>query len=200
MPDTLSPMTLRYDVANLNCGGWRRAGANRARKRFPACSPRPSITPSAAPTSWWARISTRRPSGRPWTNAGYPVSERADPARLRVEVGNLTCGSCVARAEAALTDMPGVTGARVNLATGRADIFGAPEGGFDALSRHMQKAGYPVRPIEDASASAAPGEDDRAEIATYRRAFLIAALLTLSGLHRRDGRTRCFRPSITGLP
>ena len=178
MPDTLSPMTLRYDVANLNCGG---------------CAARAQTALAALPGVHSATVNfaTRRAdlvvgpdfdadaAGSAMDDAGYPVTERPDPTRLRVEVGNLTCGSCVARAEAALTDMPGVTGARVNLATGRADIFGTPEGGFEALSRHMKNAGYPVRPLEDASAAAPPGEDDRDEIATYRRSFLIAALLTL---------------------
>src|SRR6056297_2226348 len=171
-------MTLRYDVANLNCGG---------------CAAKLTVALAALPgvQSATVNFATRRAdlvvgpdfdadaAGSAMDDAGFPVSERPDPTRLRVEVGNLTCGSCVARAEAALTDMPGVTGARVNLATGRADIFGTPEGGFEALSRHMKNAGYPVRPLEDASAAAPPGEDDRDEIATYRRSFLIAALLTL---------------------
>src|SRR6056297_1872526 len=171
-------MTLRYDVANLNCGG---------------CAAKLTVALAALPgvQSATVNFATRRAdlvvgpdfdadaAGSAMDDAGFPVSERPDPTRLRVEVGNLTCGSCVARAEAALTDMPDVTGARVNLATGRADIFGTPEGGFEALSRHMKNAGYPVRPLEDASAAAPPGEDDRDEIATYRRSFLIAALLTL---------------------
>jgi heavy metal translocating P-type ATPase len=178
VPDTLSPITLRYDVANLNCGG---------------CASRAQTALSAVPgvQSATVNFATRRADlvvgpdfdggafGPAMEKAGYPVTERTDPTRLRVEVDNLTCGSCVARAEAALMEVPGVTEARVNLATGRADIFGAPQGGFDVLSRHMQTAGYPVRPLGDASAAAAPREEDRDEIATYRRAFLVAAVLTL---------------------
>ena len=87
------PNDLRYDVGEPELRRLRRAGANRGSQRFPACSPRPSITPSAAPNT------PPRGGGGPgisgdaeavgpaMDNAGYPVSERADPARLRVEVG-----------------------------------------------------------------------------------------------------------------
>jgi P-type Cu+ transporter len=41
-------------------------------------------------------------------------------AEQRLEVGGMTCASCVARVERALKSVPGVVSANVNLATERA--------------------------------------------------------------------------------
>jgi Cu+-exporting ATPase len=178
VPDTFRPDTRRYDVANLTCG---------------SCVSRAEAALSAIPGVETARVNlaTRRAEvetgpgfdpdaiGPAMQAAGYPVSERTTHGRVRLEVENLHCGSCVARAEAALSAMPGVTAARVNLATRRAEIDGAPEGGFDALARHMADAGYPVHRIDRAQPSPTPDGGDRDETAPYRRAFLIAAVLTL---------------------
>ncbi len=74
------------------------------------------------------------------------TSIKDTPRRFSVE--NLTCGSCVARAETALAAVPGVISAQVNLATRRADLVTGE--GFDAtaLAGAMDKAGYPVHPID----------------------------------------------------
>lgn len=93
-------------------------------------------------------------------------------------VENLSCASCVGRAEAALTAAPGVLKASVNLASGRARVT-ALAGMTDptTLSRTLTAAGYPARPVD------AEGEDQAArhsrETRQAKRAFLIAALLTL---------------------
>ena len=61
---------------------------------------------------------------------------------LRLDVTGLTCGGCVRRAEAALAAVPGVTTARVNLATRRAEV----EGGVSLpdLGAALARAGYPA--------------------------------------------------------
>jgi Cu+-exporting ATPase len=66
----------------------------------------------------------------------------------RFTVDNLTCGGCVARAETALSGVPGVVSAQVNLATRRAEV--SVDDRFDAavLTAAMTKAGYPVHPID----------------------------------------------------
>ncbi|BDW86923.1 heavy metal translocating P-type ATPase [Roseicyclus marinus] len=79
------------------------------------------------------------------------------PALRRYSVDNLTCGSCVARAETALAAVPGVESAVVNLATRRADLrIGA---GFDpaALATAMTSAGYPVHPVDGVALRASVG-------------------------------------------
>lgn len=62
---------------------------------------------------------------------------------LRLDVTGLNCGGCVRRAEAALGAVPGVSAARVNLATKRAEVDHnglSPQVLADALA----KAGYPA--------------------------------------------------------
>jgi len=75
------------------------------------------------------------------------MSDTAHALTLRYSVANLNCGSCAARAEAALAKLPGVREARVNLATRRAEL--STEDGFDARSVEsaMETAGYPVTPL-----------------------------------------------------
>jgi len=83
--------------------------------------------------------------------------DTASGAARRYTIDNLSCGSCVARAETALSAVPGVLSAEVNLATRRAVLFiGA---GFDpaALSAAMDKAGYPVHRLEGRALRATVG-------------------------------------------
>jgi Cu+-exporting ATPase len=109
--------------------------------------------------------------------AGYPVST-ADGRALRVSVANMTCGSCAARVEAALTELPEVLEARVNPALERADLRLAEGADFSRVEAAMEAAGYPVAPLHapDAAPDTEPPED---EAAPLRRAFLWAAALTL---------------------
>ena len=76
-----------------------------------------------------------------------PRDSLAAPIR-RYSVDNLTCGGCVARAETALSKVPGVDAATVNLATRNAELRTGD--GFDpaALIATMETAGYPVHPID----------------------------------------------------
>ncbi|MDG4647154.1 heavy metal translocating P-type ATPase [Roseibacterium sp. SDUM158017] len=179
MPDTLQQHRLRYDIANLSCGG---------------CAARARTALSAIPGVAEARVNfaTRRADilpgpgfdpgavGPAMEKAGYPATPHAPARPIRLEVANLSCGSCVARAEKALLNAPGVEEATVNLATRRAEIRTGGPFEMDALQSHMEAAGYPVRPLDDtpeAASATAPAERD--EAAPYRRAFVISALLTL---------------------
>ena len=67
------------------------------------------------------------------------------PTERRVALENLSCAGCVRRAEAALSSVPGVSGATVNLATRDAVITAAPETDMATLRQTMQRAGYPLR-------------------------------------------------------
>ncbi|MBC7133737.1 MAG: copper-translocating P-type ATPase [Roseovarius sp.] len=105
--------------------------------------------------------------------ANYPARE--ETVTLRVE--GLSCASCVARAEAALTALPAVLEASVNLATQTAQVRYLP-GSTDAaaLARALTEAGYPAR-------AAAQGDDPAArrarEIVRARRLVQVAGALTL---------------------
>jgi len=81
-------------------------------------------------------------------SAGYAVP--AQPLELQIE--GMTCASCVGRVEKALSAIPGVRGASVNLATERAQVIGA---GLDpaALIAAVERAGYSARVATGAGAS-----------------------------------------------
>jgi heavy metal translocating P-type ATPase len=68
---------------------------------------------------------------------------------LVLDVEGMTCASCVAHVERALKAVPGVTGARVNLVTERAEVIG-PTLDRLALVKAVVDAGYEVRarPVE----------------------------------------------------
>ena len=59
-------------------------------------------------------------------------------------VGGLSCASCVGRATRAIEAVPGVTGATVNLATGRATVALSDPSAIVGVARALESAGYPV--------------------------------------------------------
>ena len=67
-------------------------------------------------------------------------------AAIRLELQNMTCAGCARRAEAALTEVPGVARAQVNFATHSAEVEGTATP--DALATALARAGYPARSTE----------------------------------------------------
>lgn len=64
---------------------------------------------------------------------------------VSISVSGMTCAACVMHVEHALTDVPGVEDARVNLASERA-VVEVPEGlSFDVLASAVKDAGYGAR-------------------------------------------------------
>ncbi len=133
---------------------------------------------------------------------GHPMRE----ADVALDVDGLSCASCVGRLERALTALPGVLSAQVNLANGRAVVRYA-EAAVDPqeIAQASAAAGYPARPHRDPGDGAAPEADpeapQKAEAATLRRDALVAGLLALPvvliemgshvipGMHELVGRT-----------
>jgi Cu+-exporting ATPase len=107
--------------------------------------------------------------------AGYPAATEV----LRLSIADMSCASCVGRVERALTAVPGVVAAEVNLATEQATV--TVLAGSVPLSRVLEasaSAGYPATSAETAVSTAA--EDAKAdESDRLGRLALIAALLTL---------------------
>lgn len=68
------------------------------------------------------------------------------PTRLTLPVTGMTCASCAGRVERALRKVPGVTEARVNLASERAEAEGTAS--LDALREAIARAGYGVAETE----------------------------------------------------
>ena len=69
----------------------------------------------------------------------------SDLETVSISVSGMTCAACVMHVEHALTDVPGVSEARVNLASERA-VVEVPEGlSFDVLASAVKDAGYGAR-------------------------------------------------------
>lgn len=66
------------------------------------------------------------------------------PSSLKLQVGGMTCASCVRRVEKSLLAIPGVEEAAVNLATEEATVKAGPEVTADMLASAVRKAGYEV--------------------------------------------------------
>ena len=107
--------------------------------------------------------------------AGYRVPE----AEVELGVAGMTCASCVGHVEKALSKVPGVIAAAVNLATERASIrYRSGIAHLEDLEAAIRGAGYEPRRIESDGASS-----DRAalareeELGSLRRSLLLAAVL-----------------------
>jgi copper-transporting P-type ATPase V len=100
-----------------------------------------------------------------------------------LEVTGMTCGSCAARVQRALSKQPGVSDALVNYATGRATVELEP-GALDAeqLIDAVQNAGYDATPVlpsagEQAHAFEALEEREVREQASLLRRIAVAVPL-----------------------
>ncbi len=81
---------------------------------------------------------------------------------LRLGIDGLKCAACISRVEAALMDLPGVTQAVVNLATGEARVDGAdhlPD--WEILAAAVEASGYKARRL---ASDARTAIDQREEV------------------------------------
>ncbi|ARP95401.1 heavy metal translocating P-type ATPase [Bordetella genomosp. 13] len=102
-------------------------------------------------------------------------------AQLDLSVEGMTCASCVRRVEKALSNVPGVHVANVNLATERAQVSYDPDAAApEALLAAVGKAGYAahaIAPHDDHADRQAEARD--AEARRLERALAVAVALTL---------------------
>jgi Cu+-exporting ATPase len=164
--------TYRFEIEGMSCAGC--AGrAERALKEVPGA--RNIAVNFAAGTGQLELANTDlAPVTNALKSAGYPAREE----QVTLSVSNMTCASCVGRAEDVLHPIPGVLEASVNLANETAQIrivAGVTDAG--QLARALTEAGYPARPTQDGSDDLADRRQQ--EITTSRRKFVIAAVLTL---------------------
>ena len=81
--------------------------------------------------------------------AGYSVPQQT----VTLEIGGMTCASCVSRVEKVLNKVEGVVAAQVNLATETAQVeFARGIVSVDALVAAVDRAGYVARPAATAGA------------------------------------------------
>jgi copper chaperone CopZ len=87
--------------------------------------------------------SARPDSARP--EAAPPEAAPLETARLAL--GGMSCASCVARVERALTALPGVVAAGANFGTGRVEADFRPPASRAGMAAALARAGYPVVPV-----------------------------------------------------
>ncbi|MGQ9545750.1 MAG: heavy metal translocating P-type ATPase [Dehalococcoidia bacterium] len=102
---------------------------------------------------------------------GYGVATK----KSILAVGGMTCASCVARVEEALSSVPGVISASVNLATEKATVEYLEGTDLADMRRAVKDAGYELGPevqaLEDVTTAA------QREIRVLRNRFIVAAIL-----------------------
>jgi Cu+-exporting ATPase len=111
-----------------------------------------------------------------------PTGPAPDPVECTLEIGGMTCASCVGRVQKALNRADGVVTASVNLATETATVTYHPaQVDLGTLTDAVQKAGYTATPRTDrpepaADTTEADDLDARrdVEIARLRRKWQVA--------------------------
>jgi Cu+-exporting ATPase len=113
------------------------------------------------------------------TTPATPGSGALTERELSLDIGGMTCASCVRTVETALKRVPGVRDASVNLATERARVrFDPARADAGALITAVASAGYHAR--ERAAASDAGDREHAARVAeleTARRRLIVAGVL-----------------------
>src|SRR5436190_6577683 len=116
-------------------------------------------------------IETKTQDALALTEQGVDVLPIED-AELSLNIGGMTCASCVARVERSLKKVPGVKEAAVNLATERAAVHYDPmQVGVAEMVAAVEKAGYEAAPRTEESLSASVGEQDDRERAARKAEF-----------------------------
>ena len=107
-----------------------------------------------------------------------PLPQVEDRVLLHYQIANLSCASCVKRAENALSAVPGVNDVVVNLATNTASLMVDVNctDAQQAVAKAADKAGYPISALADQSEQI---EQQNDELLTLRKNVTIATLLCL---------------------
>jgi Cu+-exporting ATPase len=78
-------------------------------------------------------------------------SQRSAAQQATLQVTGMTCASCVAHVERALRELPGVSQAIVNLATGTAKVeFDPSQVSLEQMAQAIREVGYEAAPIVEA--------------------------------------------------
>jgi P-type Cu+ transporter len=93
-----------------------------------------------------------------------PTSTSPTTAEYVIQIGGMTCASCVGRVERALTTIEGVADASVNLATERARVTASSDTSPAELVDAITRAGYRAEMAPTADAPSQP--DTKIQIPT----------------------------------
>ncbi len=111
--------------------------------------------------------------------AAPPPGSVADEDEWNLAIGGMHCASCVGRVEGALAKVPGVSDARVNLATERASVVVDPRRvDVESLAAAVAAAGYSARRAELVPGAGAEAlRRERAEHVAYWRNRLVVGVI-----------------------
>ncbi|WP_377508700.1 heavy metal translocating P-type ATPase [Octadecabacter sp. R77987] len=162
--------TLNFEIDGMSCG----ACVARAEKAIAAVKGVSRAEVNLANAS--ARVTvdgdgTARAVSGALRAAGYP----AVPDKLRLQITGMTCASCLAKVEAALNSVAGVTAANVNLASGMANVTTLSHDPA-ALIAAVKRVGYDATLVRD---GAQPVDRNADEARRLGWNVIIAAALTL---------------------
>jgi len=126
-----------------------------------------------------ADVEISEPSVRPDVISAIEVAGYTVPGRtVELAVEEMTCASCVGRVERALQAVPGVTDARVNLATEQATVEGTAE--VSSLIAAISETGYTAREVaRDTGENESRAARKDAERVLLRRDLGLAAAFAL---------------------
>ncbi|WP_299621898.1 copper-translocating P-type ATPase [uncultured Tateyamaria sp.] len=158
----MTDTTISFGISGLHCA---------------SCVGRAEAALAAIPGARAARVNLANHSGQVGGVAPDAVMQALDavgyPAEMRMGrfyVPTMSCASCIARIEAAVSEVPGTVSVRANLADHSISV--QTIGSLDAVRDGLTLAGYPAQ----AAAPDAPAQDPNWSL--FLR-FALAALLTL---------------------
>lgn len=134
-------------------------------------------TPGATPTLVSIGMMPQRVNEEPRITPTSPATEE-----WNLSIGGMHCASCVGRVEAALSGVPGVDEARVNLATERASVVVDPSRVDEkVLSAAVAAAGYEARRDELLPGSGADvlRRERERQVGIWRNRLVAGVVLTL---------------------
>ncbi|MGI6635799.1 MAG: heavy metal translocating P-type ATPase [Christensenellales bacterium] len=126
--------------------------------------------------------------------AGFQLAFEPEYQRASIPIAGMTCAACFSRVEKALSGMPGVASAAVNLATETASITYCPGAvRLRDIRQKIRNLGYEPLEKRQASAIEKTREQKQKEISTMWRRFIIAAVFAVPLLYLAMG-------PMVGLP
>jgi len=98
--------------------------------------------------------------------------------RVTFKIKGMSCAACAARIEKGLTRLPGVSDARVNLATEEAWVeFDSHQVSFQDITKRVEKLGYSVMPAPAVTSGSSVDEAEGLE--EYKRRLVVSAVLSI---------------------
>lgn len=105
-------------------------------------------------------------------------SFKSDTSHVSLLVSGMTCASCVGRVERALSAVPGVSEATVNLATGKADIHFAGQADASLALAAVKKVGYEAI-LDEREAQDRLAKQQQLEQTELQRSVILSLALAL---------------------